>query len=257
MALLDPAVSGRDEVADLFDGPRRLRLFSAPYHALTTDDILDEITFAVTKGEQRVIASQNLHGIHTYLRSPHYRALHERPKTLVHIDGMPLVWAAKARGEQLTGEYRTACIDWIYDVLSLADLYGWSVFHLGSTEAVSAEGVAALQAQYPRVEIGRRNGFFDMEPTGAENRDVVAEINAFGPDILLVGMGMGRQERWILENIDRLDASVVITTGAMMELISGELPIPPRWIARMGFEWLYRLFDNTGAVAGRYLIEPW
>ncbi len=255
MVLIDPAAIGR-EIAGSQKTALQHRLFDAPYHAVTADDLLDEIEHVIGKDLRRVIASQNLHGIHTYLSDASYRALHESHDTLVHIDGMPLVWAAKARGHEVNADHRTASIDWIYDLLRLASDRGWRVFHLGSPPEVSDIGLATLQDRFPNLNIGGRDGYFDMDPTGHENREVLQQIDTFAPDILLVGMGMGRQERWILQNLERLPANAIITTGAMMELISGQLSIPPRWIARMGFEWLYRLVSNTSAVAGRYLVEP-
>ncbi len=255
MVLIDTAAMGR-EIAGSQRTARQLRLFGAPYHAVTAHDLIDEIEYVIAKDLRRVIASQNLHGVHTYLSDASYRALHESHDTLVHIDGMPLVWAAKARGHELNSTYRTASIDWIYDLLDLASERGWRVFHLGSPPEVSDIGLAKLQDRYPNLSIGGRDGYFDVDPTGPENRDVLRQIETFAPDILLVGMGMGRQERWILQNLERLPANAIITTGAMMELISGQLTIPPRWIARLGFEWLYRLVSNTGAVADRYLVEP-
>ena len=69
-------------------------------------------------------------------------------------------------------------------------------------------------------------------------------------------MGMGRQERWIRDNLDLVDARVIITTGAMMELVAGELPVPPRWLVPLGLEWLYRLVDDPRRTAHRYLVEP-
>jgi len=70
-------------------------------------------------------------------------------------------------------------------------------------------------------------------------------------------MGMPRQEHWILDHLDQLPPCVICNVGALMELIAGSLPTPPRWVGRIGLEWLYRLLTNPRRVWRRYLLEPW
>ncbi|HEU4751959.1 MAG TPA: WecB/TagA/CpsF family glycosyltransferase, partial [Armatimonadota bacterium] len=70
--------------------------------------------------------------------------------------------------------------------------------------------------------------------------------------------GMPRQERWIVDNLERLpEGTVVFDLGALMDLFAGALPVPPRWVGRAGLEWLYRLCTHPRRVWRRYLLEPW
>jgi N-acetylglucosaminyldiphosphoundecaprenol N-acetyl-beta-D-mannosaminyltransferase len=69
-------------------------------------------------------------------------------------------------------------------------------------------------------------------------------------------MGMPRQERWILENVERLDVNVVWSMGAFMDYFAGTTPTPPRWMGRWGLEWLYRLLSEPKSMWKRYLLEP-
>jgi N-acetylglucosaminyldiphosphoundecaprenol N-acetyl-beta-D-mannosaminyltransferase len=95
-----------------------------------------------------------------------------------------------------------------------------------------------------------------MDIQGAEAKSIINQINSFKPNILLVGMGMGRQESWIYDNLSELDVNFIATTGACMELISGKIPIAPRWIGKIGMEWLFLLIKNPKRGFRRYLIEP-
>jgi len=70
-------------------------------------------------------------------------------------------------------------------------------------------------------------------------------------------MGMPRQEHWIEDHLDRLTAKVILNLGGFMDLITGELPLPPRWLSRLGLEWLARLVSRPQQVWRRYLWEPW
>jgi N-acetylglucosaminyldiphosphoundecaprenol N-acetyl-beta-D-mannosaminyltransferase len=70
-------------------------------------------------------------------------------------------------------------------------------------------------------------------------------------------MGMGRQEEWLLDNLEDLDVATIITVGSVMKLLSGELRTPPRWTGRLGIEWLCRFVQQPRATFRRYYVEPW
>jgi N-acetylglucosaminyldiphosphoundecaprenol N-acetyl-beta-D-mannosaminyltransferase len=72
-----------------------------------------------------------------------------------------------------------------------------------------------------------------------------------------VGMGMPRQEHWIMDNLHRLHSMVVLPCGASIDYVCGEIPTPPRWAGRWGLEWLCRLLAEPRRLWKRYLIEPW
>ena len=235
-----------------------LRVLGARLNALSPDDIF-RFCVDVTRARSGpyVIASQNMHGVHTYLTDDAFAALHEHPQTLVHIDGTPLLWLGRMKGYELSTEHRTGCIDWIPELLDLAVDQDWKIFYLGSTESVVERGADELRRRHPGLDLRARHGYFDPAPDSLENWRVVREINDNAPDILLVGMGMGRQERWILDNLELIDAQVIITTGALMDLVAGELRMAPRWLGPVGLEWAFRLWDDAPRVAHRYLVEPW
>jgi N-acetylglucosaminyldiphosphoundecaprenol N-acetyl-beta-D-mannosaminyltransferase len=70
-------------------------------------------------------------------------------------------------------------------------------------------------------------------------------------------MGMPRQERWILENRDDIDANVIFPSGATLDYIAGAKPMAPRWMGALGLEWAFRLATEPRRLAVRYLVEPW
>jgi N-acetylglucosaminyldiphosphoundecaprenol N-acetyl-beta-D-mannosaminyltransferase len=106
------------------------------------------------------------------------------------------------------------------------------------------------------VEIGFRHGFFDMnDPT--ESAAVVAQIRDWRPDVLFVGMGMPRQERWVLQHQAELPPCVTFTVGAALDYEAGASVTPPRWTGRMGVEWLFRFATEPKRLFSRYFIEPW
>jgi N-acetylglucosaminyldiphosphoundecaprenol N-acetyl-beta-D-mannosaminyltransferase len=83
---------------------------------------------------------------------------------------------------------------------------------------------------------------------------VVEEINTAAPDILLVGLGMPLQERWLMENAHKLDAGATLTGGAVFDYVSGRLSRGPRLLTSHGFEWLARLLVEPRRLWRRYLL---
>jgi N-acetylglucosaminyldiphosphoundecaprenol N-acetyl-beta-D-mannosaminyltransferase len=225
-------------------------------HPVTKDDILNLASLSASRSMKLVLASQNLHGMYMLQREAAVRELHEADFSVVHLDGMPLVWLGRMAGYPWNSGHRTAWIDWFLDLMQHAEETGLSVFYLGGTEDVLATGLEFLSARFPRLRLAGRNGYFDATPGSDESERVVADINVFRPDILIVGMGMGRQERWILAHRDRLDAGFMATSGACLEYFAGAVPTPPRWLGPLGLEWAFRLLSNPRRFAWRYLVEP-
>jgi N-acetylglucosaminyldiphosphoundecaprenol N-acetyl-beta-D-mannosaminyltransferase len=207
----------------------------------------------VGSGRQLVAAYQNLHGIRMYHRDPSFRALHDRSHVL--IDGLPLVMWGKLLGYPLRRRHRVTWVDWLPRLLAHAAERQWSVYYLGAGPGVAEQGAAVFRERLPDLELRTHHGYFD--PEGEENDRVVADINDWTTDILLVGMGMPRQEQWLLENLDRLRPPAVFTCGAAIEYFAGTMPQPPRWMGPVGLEWLRRLLAEPGRLWKRYLLEPW
>jgi N-acetylglucosaminyldiphosphoundecaprenol N-acetyl-beta-D-mannosaminyltransferase len=123
---------------------------------------------------------------------------------------------------------------------------------LGNPQGVAAQAAEKLKAAAPGVRIlGTHHGFF--QKTGPENDAVIAEINRVRPDVLMVGLGMPLEQRWILDNYPQVDARVFWTVGAAFQYWAGVIPRCPRWMAEHGLEWLFRLLLEPRRMAKRYL----
>jgi N-acetylglucosaminyldiphosphoundecaprenol N-acetyl-beta-D-mannosaminyltransferase len=231
-------------------------VFGAKLTPTTSTDLLAILEYHVRSRSGCVIASQNLHGMKVMLDDPEFRALHERSDTYVHVDGMPLIALCRLAGVRATRAQRVTLVDWVWPLLALAAANRWRVFYVGSTRAVIERGLEAIRRRLPDLEIAGYDGFFDIDDP-AQNAAVVAGAVAFKPDLVLVGMGMGRQERWILRNRASFARASVCTVGACLEYVAGAVRTPPRWIGHVGLEWLFRLVENPRRFGHRYLVEPW
>lgn len=225
-------------------------------HAMDIDALHDEIERAVASGARRVLANHNLHSVYLFHHDPAMRRFYERADR-VHFDGMPLVWMARRLGYALEPRHRVTYVDWIGELAQRAAASGWRLFYLGGREGIAANAAERLRRRAPGLQIETRPGFFDAAPGSPENLAVLAAIRDFAPHVLLVGMGMPRQERWILDNLERLEANVLLNAGACFDYVAGAARTPPRWAGRIGLEWLFRLAREPRRLARRYLVEPW
>jgi N-acetylglucosaminyldiphosphoundecaprenol N-acetyl-beta-D-mannosaminyltransferase len=194
--------------------------------------------------------------LYLFHRDKWFREFYKLPE-LVHADGMGIVLLSALGKEQLKAEHRTTYIDWMPDLVAMAAQQGWRLFYVGSRPGIADRGVAMLRQAWPQLQIETAHGYFDATRDSVENQNLIRRIQECEPHILLVGMGMPRQERWIAQNFAELPCNVILPSGAAIDYIAGALSTPPRWMGRLGLEWLFRLVTEPKRLAFRYLIEPW
>lgn len=235
--------------------PNAIDLLGVRVVPMTISELHDTIGRAVEGSGKIVITSQNLHGVYMYHRTEKLRALHAR--SVPRIDGMPLVWIGSLLGYPVRREHRVTWVDWMDPLMAHAAARGWRVYYLGGRPGVADRAAQVLRQRHPGLDLVTRHGHFDAEKSGEENREVLESIMRARPQVLMVGMGMPRQEVWVEENLHSIHANAVLTCGAAFDYVAGEIPTPPRWMGRVGLEWLYRLLSEPRRLASRYLIEPW
>jgi len=231
-------------------------LLGVRINPLTIPELNARVAAVVEEGGKRVIANYNLHALYLYYHDAMMRKFFASVDC-AHIDGMSLVFLGRLLGLPLSRAQRVTYVDWVGPLMAEAARQGWRIFYLGSRPGVADKGAEKLRATYPSLNIQTSHGYFDIRPGSAENAAVIKRIDAFRPHVLLVGMGMPRQEYWVLENIEHLDCKAILTAGACMDFVAGAIPTPPRWMGRCGLEWLYRLFSDPARLWRRYLLEPW
>jgi N-acetylglucosaminyldiphosphoundecaprenol N-acetyl-beta-D-mannosaminyltransferase len=234
----------------------RVKLLGVEVDALTMNDLNALIAEAVEGKERRIVAHHNTHSVYLWHHDSRMRAFYQKAHR-VHVDGMPLILLGRFLGLPLRREHRVTYVDWVRPLMAEAARRGFRVFYVGSRPGVAERGAARLLDGITRLRIETHHGYFDTTPGSQENAEVLAAIRRFRPDILMAGMGMPRQEHWILDNLEDLDAHAILTAGACMDFVAGAVPTPPRWMGRIGLEWLYRLWTEPSRLWRRYLLEPW
>jgi len=203
-----------------------------------------------------IIGYHNLHSLYVVHREERMRKFYSQAD-FAHVDGMGALFVGHLLGLPLSRRHRTGYLDLLPLLARRASKAGWRMFYLGSRPGVAEKAASILRAQYPELQIMGRDGYFDAARDAQQNLDVLTDIRRFDPQILLVGMGMPRQEIWIQENLDRIQTNAVFCCGALMDYIAGATLAPPRWLGPIGLEWLYRLITEPRRLGRRYLVEPW
>lgn len=167
---------------------------------------------------------------------------------LVYCDGNGVRLGAQILGQRLPP--RSTGADWVWDLAAAAE-GTWRLYWIGGTPGVTKAAADALRAAHPTLEIESDHGFHPR--AGPEDAASIDRINAFKPDIVLVGMGTPEQERWVAERRCRIEAPVVWCTGATADVVTNKERRGPKWLVRR-WEWLYRLYQHPSRLWRRYLI---
>jgi len=157
---------------------------------------------------------------------------------LTTADGVGVVWASAILGERIPG--RCTGIDLMGRLMAYAAAEGMKVFLLGGHEGIASRAADNLRLVFPDLKIYTHHGYFH---NGGE-AEVVSTIRAIRPDILFVGLGVPRQEIWILEHRSRLPVKVMMGVGGSLDVLAGRLRRAPRWMQELGLEWLFRLIQE-------------
>jgi len=233
-----------------------VRLLGTRVHVLTTSTFLQFIAAAVATGRRLAVGHHNLHSLALVQDDVELRSYYEGAD-LVYADGMSVISLARLHGAPMSRTHRLTSLDFVDSLLTQAAALGWRVYYLGSAPNVIDRGIDAFRRIAPGLNLRYRHGYFDLTSSSSESSDVCAEINRFDPDLLIVGMGMPRQEHFLLRNRDVLRARVLLPIGALADYHAGAVPTPPRWAGKLGLEWLFRLAAEPRRLGYRYLVEPW
>jgi N-acetylglucosaminyldiphosphoundecaprenol N-acetyl-beta-D-mannosaminyltransferase len=194
----------------------------------------------------------SVHGLVVAQREPTVRSALNRCG-LAAEDGMPLVWWSLLAG---FSQARRVCGS---DLLDEVCAYGvprkYRHYFYGASPRVLDLLVDRLQRRHLGLIVaGYRSPPF-RPLTSAEDAEDIAAINEARPDFVWVGLGMPKQEGWMVEHLGKIDATALLGVGAAFDFHAGTKPRAPIWMQRSGLEWLFRLMTEPRRLAHRYMID--
>jgi N-acetylglucosaminyldiphosphoundecaprenol N-acetyl-beta-D-mannosaminyltransferase len=214
----------------------------------TTMDVMDGMVARREPGYVSAVA------VHAVMVAQHDAEMRDAllGSSLIVPDGMPLVWAANALGANLQNRvygpelmlrYTERCVERGHRIW----LYG------GRDQGSLAQLALDLRRSFPGIRIvgGYSPPFRPL--TAAEEDDVVRQIEHDRPDVLWVGIGVPKQEKWMARMRDRVDVPVMAAVGAAFDFHAGRISQAPAWMQERGLEWTYRIAQEPRRLLPRYL----
>jgi N-acetylglucosaminyldiphosphoundecaprenol N-acetyl-beta-D-mannosaminyltransferase len=164
---------------------------------------------------------------------------------LVTPDGIGIIYAAKAFGQPLRG--RVTGVELTHAIAKRsAEMFNngegeMRIFLLGAASGIAEKAAAKLEALYPGVQIV---GTFSGKAGVEGDAETVAVIKAARADVVLVAYGMGKQDRWIVRNLQNSGAVIGIGVGGTFDYLAGAVAAPPEAVKKLGMEWAYRIVSQ-------------
>lgn len=174
--------------------------------------------------------------------------------SLVLPDGMPLIWASRFLKTPL--KEKISGSDLFIKACELSSEKEYKLYFLGGREGAAKGTAKTLRRRYPNIKIcGFYSPPFGFEKDDKENTKIVKNIQDAKPDILFVGLGSPKQEKWIYKYKNKYQVPVSIGIGVTFEFVSGMVRRAPSWMQKTGLEWFWRLIQEPKRLWKRYLIN--
>ena len=222
-------------------------------HALTEIECVDHVISQIKEGQGGWVVTPNLDHLRRFQRDLDFQGLVAQAN-LVTADGMPLIWMSRVQGTPLPE--RVAGSSLIDTLSRAAAQHGMSIFLMGGDPGTAEEAGAMLCRRYPGLRLAgtccpRVGPVLD----GATRLSLAEELSASKADIVFVGLGSPKQERLIAALRDCLPEAWWLGVGVSFSFVCNRVRRAPRWMQKLGLEWVHRLWQEPGRLARRYLID--
>ncbi len=215
--------------------PDSLLILGVRVDAVTFESALACIEGYIADGRPRQIVTVNPEFVMAGQSNAEFRrVINEAALSLP--DGTGVWWASRRLGQPVPE--RIPGVDLVDRLAALAADRGYRLYLLGAMPGVAARAAEVLCARYPWLTVAET---YAGSPRAEDEAAIIAQVRAARPHILLVAYGAPAQDLWIARNLDRLEVPVCIGVGGAFDYLAGVHPLAPRWLRRIGLEWLYRL----------------
>lgn len=232
--------------------PPPIKILEVQVHPLTVNQLHQELAQLIAADAHAEVLHVNVHCLNLAADNPWLRDYLNQAE-IVFCDGAGIMLGARILGQHIPE--RITYADWMWQLAEFAAARDYSFYFLGAKPGIAQTAADRMIARFPELKIaGVRDGYFNKDNGHPDNEAVLADINAVRPNILVVGMGMPMQERWLLDNWSRIDANIALTGGAVFDYISGDLKRAPAWMTDNGLEWLGRLLIEPRRLWQRYVV---
>lgn len=231
----------------------RMRLMNTEIDNLTMDETLDAIDSLIKEDNCSYVVTPNVDHIIQLEKDEELKRVYENA-SLILTDGKPLIWISNwyktPIKEKISGS------DLFPRVCDLAAKKGYTMYLLGAAEGVADKAAKNLMDKYKGLNIvGTYSPPFGFEKDKVELKKIERQIQEVHPDILIVGLGCPKQEKYMYHHCKELDVPISFGLGASIDFEAGNIKRAPRWMSEHGLEWLYRINQDPKRLAKRYLVD--
>jgi len=227
----------------------RSQVLGCGFNTCTIEELVGGIHIAIAEKHTCRIATVNVTILVEMQRNIQLREAIQSAHIIV-ADGQPIVWVSKVMKPQIPE--RIAGVDLVEHLADYSARFQKSIFLLGATDEVANKAAKVLMEKYAGLHIaGWHHGYFPE----ARDAEVVRLINCSNADILLVGMGVPRQELFLHQHAATLKPLVRLGVGGSFDVIAGKRKRAPKWMQHLGLEWAFRFAQEPGRLWRRYLIS--
>ena len=217
----------------------------------TCRDALDRIALLLQGRGQHHIVTPNAHHVLLFQKDPAFREVYARA-AMVLPDGISMVLASKVMG----GPLRERCCgaDVFLNICRLCYQLKKRVFLLGGPPGSEGRAEAKLLRLFPGMAVASFSPPFGFEENGGQTRQAIQTVRRFRPDVLVVGVGAPKSEKWVYRERARLGFKLALMLGSTLGYLIGSHRRAPLWMRRLGLEWLFRLLQEPRRLWKRYII---
>lgn len=232
------------------------------FNNITMEETVSLILLMVQKGDSaRHVVTGNLDHLFMLQRDAAFREIY-RTAALALPDGAPIVWLSHLKdrnikqSEQAPLRERVAGSDLFWELAKASQKTGLRLFYLGGVPGAADAAADIVRSRYPKAQIcGTYCPPYETFATEAEQKKIANIVREAAPDVLLVGLGAPKQEKWIAANKENLGVPVSIGVGGSFEMAAGIVQRAPLSVQRFGMEWAYRLVQDPSRLWRRYLRD--
>ena len=231
----------------------RIKFMNTCIDNLTMSETLNEIDKLIQKKNCSYVVTPNVDHIVRLEKDAELQKVYKNA-SLILTDGKPLIWISKwyrtPIKEKISGS------DLFPKVCELSANKNYTMYLLGAAEGVADTAARNLMKKYPGLNIvGTYSPPFGFEKNEQEINKIKAQIKDVHPDILIVGLGCPKQEKFMYYHCKELGVPISFGLGASIDFEAGNIKRAPKWMSEHGLEWLYRITQDPKRLVKRYLVD--
>lgn len=231
----------------------RVDILNIKVDNVSMEEAIEKIEELIKKDNCSYVVTPNVDHIVKLESDEEFKKVYDEA-SLILTDGMPLVWISKIKKNPI--KEKISGSDLFPKICELAAQREYSVFLLGAAEGVAELAGRKLQEKYKGLNIvGTYSPKYGFENDENEINNIVNIINYKKPDILAVGLGAPKQEKFIYKYRDKLNVPISLAIGASIDFEAGNIKRAPKWMQNYGLEWFYRLCKEPKRMFKRYIID--